>query len=49
MLSTFLNSSWGRGRVSLIFGVKFLVDIKMHLFGIKRTVLGPGVCLCIRI
>ena len=28
---------------------EFLVDIKMHLFGIRRTVLGPAVCLCIRI
>ena len=28
---------------------EFLIDIKMHLFVIRRTVLGPGVCLCIRI
>ena len=30
-------------------GENFLVDIKMHLFVIRRSVLGPGVCLCIRI
>ena len=28
---------------------EFLLNIKMHLFDIRRTVLGPGVCLCIRI
>ena len=28
---------------------EILVDMKMHLFVIRRTVQGPGVCLCIRI